>query len=217
MLKIWGRTDSYNLQKVMWCVAELGIAHQRIDAGGAFGVTDGSEYRAMNPNGRVPTIDDDGFVLWESNAIVRYLAARHGAGTLCPADPQRLADADRWMTWQSATVGRTMRGLIHAMFNPPPDQRDPVAAAPMIETVTGHWAILDAHLADRDYVMGQDFTMADIPMGAYALRWFEMDIARPAMPHLEAWYARLQDREAYRTHVMAPFQLQPAVTTPRKD
>ena len=206
MLKIWGRTDSYNLQKVMWCVAELGIEHIRIDAGGTFGVTDGSEYLAMNPNGRVPTIDDDGFVLWESNAIVRYLAARHGTGTLCPADSQRRADADRWMTWQSATVGRNMRGLIHTMFNPPPEQRNSVTAAPMIETATGHWAILDDQLRGCDFVLGREFTMADIPMGAYALRWFKMDIDRPAMPHLEAWYVRLQDREAYRTYVMAPFE-----------
>ncbi len=205
MLRIWGRTDSYNLQKVMWCVAELGIAHQRIDAGGEYGVTDRPDYLAMNPNGRVPTIDDDGFVLWESNAIVRYLAARHGMGTLCPADPRDRADADRWMTWQSATVGRNMRGLIHALFNPPPDRRDPVAAAPMVETAIGHWAILDVHLNGRAYVMGSDFTMADIPMGAYALRWFDMDIERPAMPGLEAWYDRLRDREAYRIHVMGPF------------
>ncbi len=107
MLKIWGRTDSYNLQKVMWCVAELGIEHQRIDAGGAFGVTDGPEYLAMNPNGRVPTIDDDGFVLWESNAIVRYLSARHGTGTLYPEDPRRRADADRWMTCRARPSGAT--------------------------------------------------------------------------------------------------------------
>ena len=160
----------------------------------------------MNPNGRVPTIDDDGFVLWESNAIVRYLAARHGTGTLYPEEPRRRADADRWMTWQSATVGRNMRGLIHAMFNPPPEQRDPAAAALMVDTATAHWAILDGQLNGRAFVLGPEFTMADIPMGAYALRWFEMDIARPVMPHLEAWYARLRDREAYRTQVMAPFQ-----------
>ncbi len=205
MLKIWGRTDSYNLQKVMWCVAELGIEHQRMDAGGTFGVTDGPEYLAMNPNGRVPTIDDDGFVLWESNAIIRYLAALQGIGTLYPTDLRRRADADRWMTWQSATVGRNMRGLIHAMFNPTPEQRDPAAAAPMVDTAIAHWAILDGQLDGRAFVLGPEFTMADIPMGAYALRWFEMDIARPAMPDLEAWYARLRDREAYRTHVMAPF------------
>ena len=206
MLRIWGRADSFNLQKVMWCVGELGIPHKRIDAGGEFGVTDRHDYLAMNPNGRVPTIDDDGFVLWESNAIVRYLAARYGTGTLCPEDPWRRADADRWMTWQSATVGRNMRGLIHAMFNLPPEQRDPAAAAPFVEIALGHWAILDARLKDRLYVTGDEFTMGDIPMGAYAYRWLTMDIERPPMPALEAWYGRLLGRKAYRTHVMAPFE-----------
>ena len=205
MLKIWGRADSFNLQKVMWCVAELGLAHERFDAGGQHGVTDDPDYLAMNPNGRVPTIDDDGFVLWESNAIVRYLAARHGMGTLCPEDPRRRADADRWMTWQSATVGRNFRGLIHALFTPPPESRDLVEAAPMVDMAMGHWAILDARLEGRDFIMGSDFTMADIPMGGYALRWFEMEIERSAMPRLEAWYDRLREREAYRTHVMTPF------------
>jgi glutathione S-transferase len=197
--------NSYNVQKVMWCIAELGIEFERFDAGEGFGVTGTPEYRAMNPNGRVPTIDDDGFVLWESNAIVRYLAARHGLGTLCPEDPRRRADADRWMTWQSATVGRNMRGLIHLMFNPPPEARDPVAAAPMVDVALGHWSILDAQLAGRAFILGDEFTMADIPMGAYALRWFAMDIARPAMPNLEAWYGRLQERGPFQTHVAAPF------------
>ena len=123
-----------------------------------------------------------------------------------PPRGQCRADADRWMTWQSATVGRNMRGLIHALFNPPSEQRDPDAAAPMIEIATGHWAILDGQLKGRQFVLGQEFTMADIPMGAYALRWFEMDIDRPAMPHLEDWYALLQEREAYQTCVMAPFE-----------
>ena len=121
MLKVWGRRDSFNLQKVMWCVGELGIAHERIDAGGTHGVSDTAAYLAMNPNGKVPTIDDDRFVLWESNAIVRYLAAKHGLGSLCPEDPQRRADADRWMDWQCATVGAVMRPLTITMFRTKPE------------------------------------------------------------------------------------------------
>ena len=144
MLKIWGRRDSFNLQKVMWCVAELGIAHQRIDAGGTHGVTDTADYLAMNPNGRVPTIDDDGFVLWESNAIVRYLSAKHGLGTLCPDDPQRRADADRWMEWQSATVGAVMRPLIITMFRTKPEDRDPAAVARQVAEAGRYWAMFDA-------------------------------------------------------------------------
>ena len=124
MIEIWGRKNSFNQQKVMWCVAELDIAYERIDAGGVHGVTDTTEYLALNPNGRVPTIEDNGFVLWESNAIVRYLSARHGTGTLCPDDPMRRADADRWMEWQSATMGAVMRPLIITMFRTAPDDRD---------------------------------------------------------------------------------------------
>lgn len=204
MLKIWGRRDSFNLQKVMWCVGELGIAHQRIDAGGRHGVTDTPEYRAMNPNGRVPTIDDDGFVLWESNAIVRYLAARHGMGTLCPEDPQVRADADRWMAWQSGTVGAVMRPLIMTMLRTPAEDRDWETVAAQMAAAGHYWAMLDARLAEHAYVAGDSFTMGDIPMGTYAYRWFSIDAERPDLPCLADWYDRLCDRPAYRRHVLLP-------------
>ncbi len=204
MLKIWGRRDSFNLQKVMWCVAELGIAHQRIDAGGAHGVTDTVDYLAMNPNGRVPTIDDDGFLLWESNAIVRYLAAKHGSGNLCPDDAQRRADADRWMDWQSATVGAVMRPLIITMFRTKPEDRDPATVARQVAEAGRYWAMFDARLAGGDYVVGDTLTMGDIPLGAYAWRWFSVDADRPVLANLDAWYRRLCDRPAYDKHVMIP-------------
>jgi glutathione S-transferase len=188
----------------MWCVAELGIPHQRIDAGGKHGVTDTPEYLAMNPNARVPTIDDDGFILWESNAIVRYLAARHGRGTLCPDDDCQRADADRWMTWQAATVGAVMRPLIITMFRTAPAERDPDTVAAQVAAVGKLWAMLDARLEDRDYVAGEALTMGDIPIGAYAWRWFSVEAERPELPHLDAWYARLTARPAYREHVMVP-------------
>lgn len=204
MLKIWGRRDSFNLQKVMWCVAELGIAHQRLDAGGAHGVTDTVDYLAMNPNGRVPTIDEDGFVLWESNAIVRYLAAKHGLGTLCPDDPRHRADADRWMDWQSATVGAVMRPLIITMFRTRPEDRDPATVTRQVAEAGRYWAMLDARLAGGDYVVGNFLTMGDIPLGCYAWRWFSVDEERPALANLEAWYRRLCGRPAYGEHVMIP-------------
>ena len=204
MLKIWGRRDSFNLQKVMWCVAELGIAHQRIDAGGRHGVTDTPEYLAMNPNGRVPTIEDDGFVLWESNAIVRYLSARHGAGTLCPDDPMRRADADRWMEWQSATMGAVMRPLIITMFRTLPGDRDAEIVRRQIDAAGRLWTMLDAQLVNRDFVAGGDFTMGDIPLGAYAYRWFSISETRPDLPGLAAWYERLCARPAFQKHVHLP-------------
>ncbi len=188
----------------MWCVAELAIPHQRIDAGGGHGVTDSPEYLAMNPNGRVPTIDDDGFILWESNAIVRYLAAKHGMGTLCPADEMQHADADRWMDWQCATVGAVMRPFIITMFRTKPEDRDPDIVRRQVEGVSRLWTILDDRLADRRYVVGEDFTMGDIPIGTYAWRWFSIDVERPHLPNLAAWYERLTTRPAYREHVMVP-------------
>ena len=204
MLKIWGRRDSFNLQKVMWSVAELGLAYERIEAGGIHGVTNTAEYLAMNPNGRVPTIDDDGFVLWESNAIIRYLAAKHGRGVLYPDDAKVQAEADRWMEWQSATVGAVMRPLIITMFRTKPDDRDPSILENQLAEAGRCWTILDAHLAVRDYVAGELLSIGDIPMGTYAWRWFSMDADRPALTHLEGWYDRLKDRPAYRDHVMLP-------------
>ena len=204
MLKVWGRRDSFNLQKVMWCVAELGIPHERIDAGGTHGVTDTPDYLAMNPNGRVPTIDDDGFVLWESNAIVRYLSAKHGMGTLCPDDPRRRAEADRWMDWQCATVGAIMRLLIITMFRTKPEDRDPEIVQRQMAEAGRLWAMLDAHLENRDYVIGDSFTMGDIPLGTYAWRWFSVAAARTEFASLKAWHQRLCDRPAYRDHVMLP-------------
>lgn len=204
VLKIWGRRDSFNLQKVMWCVAELGVPFERIEAGGRHGVTGTPEYLAMNPNGRVPTIDDDGFILWESNAIVRYLAAKHGMGSLCPEDSRHRADADRWMTWQSATMGAVMRPLVITMFRTAPEARDPDTVGAQVKEAARHWAMLDARLAEGHYVTGDTFTMGDIPMGTYAWRWFSIEAERPQFAHLAAWFERLRARPAYRDHVMLP-------------
>src|SRR5207248_11359982 len=119
MLKILGRKTSSNVQKVLWCCDELGIAFEREDVGGPYGRNNTPEYLALNPNGLVPTIDDDGFILRESNAIVRYLCAKHGIGKLCPTDLQRRADADRWMDWQQTTLGPPMGILFRGLLKQP--------------------------------------------------------------------------------------------------
>ena len=204
MLKIWGRRDSFNLQKVMWCVAELNLECQRFDAGGVHGVTNSTEYLSMNPNGRVPTIDDDGFVLWESNSIVRYLAAKYGVETLYPSEINQRAEADRWMEWQSATVGSVMRPLIITMFRTRPEGQDPNIVSKQIAEVSRYWAMLDGHLATHKFVAGNTLTMGDIPIGCYAWRWFSIDADRPKFLYLRDWYKRLCDRTAYRENVMIP-------------
>jgi len=203
-LRIWGRINSINVQKVLWCCGELGIPYERIDVGGPFGGNREPWYLRLNPNGLVPTISDGGFVLWESNTIVRYLAAKHGMGMLCPEDLAHRADADRWMDWQLGSLWANLRPAFIALVRTPPENRDPAQIASSIEKTSGTWAMLDAHLAARDYVTGPAFTMADIPLGVTAYRWFSLNIARPPMPNLEAWYERLCTRSFYRANVMLP-------------
>ena len=204
MLKIWGRTNSINVQKVLWCLGELGLEYERIDAGMQFGVNNTPEYKAMNPNGLVPTIDEDGFVLWESHAIVRYLARKHGLGTLLPSDARIAADADRWMEWYSTTMWLNLRPVFWGLVRTAPEKRNMAEIEECRKRLAANFAIVDAHLADKDYVAGKDFSMGDIPMGVSAYRWFNMTIERPALPHFERWYRRLCERSAFRQHCMLP-------------
>jgi glutathione S-transferase len=201
MLKILGRTTSSNVQKVLWCCGEIGLAFERSDVGGAFGGNKTAEYLALNPNGLVPTIDDDGFILWESNPIVRYLATKHAMGTLCPADLRRRADADRWMDWQQTVAAGPMGVLFRALLRSPPDnvgtdELDAARRRAMTALV-----ILDAQLGRAKYVTGPELTMADIALGFVPHRWLKLPIERPALPNLERWYRDLCERPAYREHV----------------
>jgi glutathione S-transferase len=204
VLRIWGRSNSINVQKVLWCCGELDLRYQRVDVGGPFGGNKEPEYLRLNPNGLVPTICDGGFVLWESNAIVRYLAARHGMGTLCPEDLAERADADRWMDWQMGTLWANFRPAFVGLIRTTPEMRDRAYIATAISKTIGNLAMLDAHLAARHYVTGPAFTMADIPLGVTAYRWFSLEIKRPPMPNLEAWYERLCARSPYKATVMLP-------------
>lgn len=204
MLRIWGRENSINVQKVLWCCGELDIPFQRIDAGGTFGGTNSAEYLTLNPNGLVPTISDNGFVLWEANVIVRYLARKHGLGTLCPEDLTNQAEADRWMDWQMGTVWAGFRPAFIGLIRTPPEKRDWDSINTALRRTSEALAILDRHLADREYVGGKSFTMGDIPLGVTAYRWFDLDIERSTMSNLEAWYDRLCDRLSYRTTVTSP-------------
>lgn len=202
MLTIWGRNNSINVQKVMWTVAELGLEHRRHDVGRQFGGLDTAEYRAMNPNGLIPTIDDDGTIIWESNAVVRYLAAKYGAGSLWPENPAARAAADRWMDWAITTIMPPMAPVFIGLIRTPPAERDGAAIAAGAQKMTDNWRILDAHLAASPYVAGVNLSIADIPLGCACYRYYALDIPHPEMPNLMAWYERLQAREAYREHVM---------------
>src|SRR3954469_886074 len=184
MLKIWGRANSSNLKKVSWLCEEIALPYNRIDAGMSFGVVNTPEYRKLNPNGLVPVIEDEGFVLWESNAIVRYLGAKHCAGNLCPTDLNARADADRWMDWQTTAFTPAFGPIFHGLVRTPGSRpREEIDAA--IAASEAYAAILDARLADRRYVAGNAFTMGDIPAGCAAFRWLNLPIERQRRPNLE--------------------------------
>jgi glutathione S-transferase len=204
MLKIWGRRNSVNVQKVLWCCGELRLDYERIDAGLQFGVNDTAEYKALNPNGLVPTIDHDGFVLWESHAIVRYLAGLYGRGTLWPEDPRAAGDADRWMEWYSTTLWLNLRPIFHNLVRTPPEKRNMAEVEDHRGKLAANFAIVEAQLERGEYLTGANFTMADIPMGVAAHRWFNLPIERPALSNVAHWYRRLCQRPAFKEHCMLP-------------
>ncbi|MCH7554796.1 MAG: glutathione S-transferase [Proteobacteria bacterium] len=210
MIEIWGRRNSSNVIPVLWAVAETGVDFCRHDVGGSFGGLDSPDYLAMNPNGLVPTLVDDGLVLWESNAIIRYVAAKYGAGGLWDSDPARRSLADRWMDWAKSTANPAAMGLFWATVRTEPGARDPAAIARLTEATTRIWQFLDAHLAGQPYLAGDRLTMGDLPLGALAHRYFQMDVERPDLPHVRAWYERLCARPAYAEHCMIDFGANPA-------
>lgn len=204
MLKIWGRTNSINVQKVLWTCAELKLKYDRVDAGMQFGVNNTPEYLAMNPNGLVPTISDDGFILWESHAIVRYLSRRHGKGTLWPNDDKVCADADRWMEWYSTTLWLNLRPVFLNLVRLAPEKRDMALVEGSRKKLAANFDVVNKLLAGRQYMAGSSLTMGDIPMGVSVHRWFLLPIERPSYPHLQAYYERLKQRPGFAQHCAAP-------------
>lgn len=200
MLIIWGRLNSHNVKKVAWLAEEAGILYERRDVGGPFGFP--ADYLAKNPNKLIPTIEHHGFVLWESNAILRYMAAQF-AGELWPTDLELRASADRWMDWQF-TYAQAQRNAFLNLVRRAPEARDDAAITASARACGDMMAILDDALGGHRWLSGDDFGIGDIPMGVYAHTWFTLDIDRPARPHVENWYARLCERPAYAATVMIP-------------
>lgn len=203
MTKIWARRSSSSAQKVYWTLDELGVPHEQIDAGRSFGIVKDAEYLAKNPNGVVPTLEEpDGFVLWESNAIVRYLGAKHGEGTFWPADPQRRADADRWMDWATTTAIPAINPLFAKLvmrWSEAKNQAEIDDHIRQSDEVLKRLAII---LARQPYVAGEHLTAGDVPLGMIINRWFSLPIERPKLPVIEDYYARLSERPAYRRNVI---------------
>ncbi|MCK6450611.1 MAG: glutathione S-transferase [Alphaproteobacteria bacterium] len=206
MLTVWGRSSSFNLQKVMWLVGELGLEHRHIQAGGRHGGLDTPEFLAMNPHGKVPVIDDGGTVVWESHAILRYLAARYGQGRFWPDDPAGRSEADRWMDWAQTTLQPDfLMGVFWGFYRTPDHLRNWPAIKDKIARCAAHFRLLDRVLEGRSFLGGAVPTLADIPAGTCLYRYYELEIERPKVPNVEAWYRRLQERPAYRRYVMLPF------------
>lgn len=201
MLTIWGRLNSHNVKKVAWFAVELGIDFVRHDVGGAFGMD--VAYRAKNPNALIPTIDDGEMTLWESNAILRYLAAKHGGTRFWPADPAARAVGDKWMDWQIGYAD-AQRDAFFNLVRRTPAERDAAAIAASAARCAKQMAILEDALARSPWLSGDDFGVGDIPMGVYTHTWFSLAIERPSLPHVEDWYARIRERPGYAEQVMIP-------------
>jgi len=205
MLEIWGRKNSSNVIPVMWAVGELGLDHTRYNVGGSFGGLDADDFRAKNPKGLIPVINDDGFILTESNAIVRYLCARYGDALMPLKDVHARAIADQWMEWYKTTAYGPYIGLFKMLIRTPFEKQDSAEASRFQNSLESQLKLLDSQLSGQNYVGGNEFSMADIPVGSLAYRYFNLEITREDLPSLTAWYARLCERPAFQQHAMIPF------------
>ena len=200
MLKMWGRNTSSNVQKAMWAVGELKIPCERIDVGGAFGRTKEPFYLAMNPNSLVPTLEEeDGFTMWESNSVVRYLAGKHG-GSLEPKDAKTRAKAQQWMDWQLSVMGPAITPVFSGLIRTPPEKRDQGAIDAGKEKTTAAARIMDDQLGKTRFMAGDAFSYGDIPVGVMTRRYVELVPEKPGMAHLERWYGEIAQRPAFKEH-----------------
>jgi glutathione S-transferase len=205
-ITIWGRANSVNVQKVLWCLHELDLAFERIDAGMAFGRNREPEYLSMNPNGRVPTLMDGDFVLWESNSIMRYLVMAHRPQSLLyPQAPKLRAGVDRWLDWTLSTLQPVDRPVFWALVRTPAEQRDMAAVQRDADAEAAQWRVVDAYLENDRFIAGDDFTLADIALGAYARRWFGVEgITKPTFPRLDRWYGEIGTRPGFARYIAPP-------------
>jgi glutathione S-transferase len=205
-LTIWGRSNSVNVMKALWCLAELDIPYERIDAGMQFGKNDEAGYLAMNPNGRVPTLVDGDYVLWESNSVMRYLCMAYGKGTpIYPQDPKQRAAVDRWLDWTLSTVQPVDRPVFWALVRTAKEKQDMAQIQKDVDAEAPVWAIADHQLSTRRYFEGDQFTIADIAVGAFARRWLGFTgIKKPSFAHVERWYADIASRPSFAKPLAVP-------------
>lgn len=207
-ITVYGRATSSNVQAVMWTIGELGLDYERLNYGHKYGGTQTPEYLSMNPNGLVPVVrDGGGEPLFESAAIVRYLAARYGEDSFWPKDAAARAQVDKWAEWAKTEVTRAFTvPIFWIVVRTPAAERDEAALARSIERMNEKLAIAEAQLERHAFLANDDFTVADIQLGHLLYRYFDIDISRPSLPALEAYHRRLTERPAYREHVMVSYE-----------
>ncbi|WGS17495.1 MULTISPECIES: glutathione S-transferase family protein [unclassified Bradyrhizobium] len=205
-LTIWGRANSVNVQKVLWSLAELDLPYQRIDAGMQFGKNDQPEYLAMNPNGRIPTLVDGDYVLWESNSVMRYLCMAYGQGSpIYPQAPKTRAAVDRWLDWSLSTMQPADRPVFWALVRTPPEKRDMVQIQKDVDAEGVVWRVVEAQVASRRFIEGDQFTIADIALSVFARRWLGVEgVVKPKLPNLERWFGELGQRPGFIRFVAPP-------------
>ncbi len=208
MIKVWGRKSSSNVQAVMWCLAELDLDCSRLDAGLTYGVVDTPEYRAMNPNGRVPTLQDGGNTpIWESGAILRYLANTYGPDPFWPSDPVERVRVDQWAEWAKINVALEFTSPVFwRVVRTPSSRRDQAAIDAAVSYLTGNLAIADEQLRTNLFLAGNDFTLADVQFAHCLYRYFDINIERRSLPNLERYYSLVSERVAFQRHVQVSYE-----------
>jgi len=201
MLNILGKASSINVRKVLWCCDELHLRFHREDWGSGFQTTNEASFLARNPNGLVPVIEDDGFVLWESNSIIRYLANRYDTDHLYPRHPQARARVDQWIDWQATELNNAWRYAFLSLVRNSPTHQDPHELAASVANWNRHIAIIEQQLQANDaYITGERFTLADIPIGLSIHRWYATPLAHPDFPAVAAYFKRLNERPGFVRH-----------------
>lgn len=201
MIEVWGRRNSANVQKALWALEELSLPYRRENVGGSFGGNRDADYLAMNPMGLVPVIRDGDVTMFESNAIVRYLAARYRAGVLRPSDHRHLAMAEQWMEWQQQYFAPLVSTIFLNNVRSAPEKRNAAAVAAAEAQVQGILQIADRHLSRHEFFAGPEFSFGDIVMGVFCWRFLGLGVARPATPHLDAWMEAIAKRDAFQRGV----------------
>jgi glutathione S-transferase len=204
MITVWGRDNSTNVIKVLWLCEELGLSFSRKDVGGPFGGLQTPEFLALNPNGIIPVVEDDGAVVWESHTVLRFLAQKYNGGSLYPAEPVARSHVERWLDWHATTLAPALNPVFVMLYRTPPEQRDGAALAKMIERLTAVMVRLDDHLSAQPFIAGAHLTIADIAFGNSVWRWCAFPFERPQLRHLDQWQSRVAERPGYRKYVSMP-------------